>query len=68
VGSDGDWQITGALSLNVRAERSNGCNRVYTITVRCTDASGNSSNATVTVTVPHNQGNSQDSAESKAKK
>ena len=68
-GSSADWQITGALTLNVRAERSNGNERVYTITVRCTDASGNSSNGTVTVTVPHNQGGNSGSASSaKAKK
>jgi N-acetylneuraminic acid mutarotase len=66
-----DWEITGALTLNLRAEKNaGGCARVYTITVRCTDASGNSSTATVTVTVPHSQGNdsSEESAAKKAKK
>jgi len=67
--ASGDIQITGALTLNLRAERTNGNERVYTITVRCTDASGNSSNATVTVTVPHNQGsNSGGASAAKAKK
>jgi hypothetical protein len=48
-----DWEITGDLTLNVRAERSGqGTGRIYTITVECTDAAGNASSATVTVTVP----------------
>jgi sugar lactone lactonase YvrE len=53
-----DWGITGNLTVNLRAERSGtGSGRVYTITVRCTDASGNNSTTkTVAVTVPHDQG------------
>jgi N-acetylneuraminic acid mutarotase len=51
VGEQPDWEITGDLTLLVRAERANNQSRVYTITVRSTDASGNSSDATVTVTV-----------------
>jgi len=48
-----DWQITGELTLNLRAERSNkGDGRIYTITVECTDAAGNSSTSTVAVVVP----------------
>jgi len=40
----------------LRAERSGlGTYRVYTITVACTDASGNTSTGTVTVKVPHDQ-------------
>jgi len=51
-----DWEITGALSANLRAERSgNGNGREYTITVECTDDAGNSSADTVTVTVPHDK-------------
>ena len=51
-----DWVITGNLTVDLRAERSGtGSGRVYTITVRCTDASGNSSTKTVTVTVPHDR-------------
>jgi feruloyl esterase len=51
-----DYQITGKLSLNLRAERSgNGHGRVYTVGVVCMDASGNSSTNTVNITVPHNQ-------------
>jgi microsomal dipeptidase-like Zn-dependent dipeptidase len=53
----GDWQITGNLTLMLRADRDgNGSGRVYSITVQCTDASGNSSQKVVTVTVPHDQG------------
>jgi hypothetical protein len=48
-----DVQITGNLTLNLAATRNPaGGGRVYTITVRCTDASGNSSDSTVTVSVP----------------
>ncbi len=48
-----DWQITGPLTANVRAERSNqGDGRIYTITVECRDASGNAATGTTTVTVP----------------
>lgn len=48
-----DWVIIGDLTLELRAERSNkGDGRIYTITVECTDASGNQSTSTVTVTVP----------------
>jgi hypothetical protein len=51
-----DWEITGPLSVNLRAERSvSGIGRVYTITVRCTDAAGNSSTRVGTVSVPKNQ-------------
>jgi hypothetical protein len=49
-----DWIITGPLTVDLRAERSGtGAGRIYTITVQCTNHSGNSSTATVTVTVPH---------------
>ena len=48
-----DWEITGDLTLNVRAERAgSGTGRVYTITVACTDSSGNQSTSSLTVTVP----------------
>jgi serine protease len=50
-----DWVITGDVTLKLRAERSNkGTGRIYTITMVCTDAAGNSSTKTVTVTVPRN--------------
>jgi len=49
-----DWEITGDLTANLRAERSgNGSGRVYTIKVRCTDHAGNSSDRQVAVIVPH---------------
>ncbi len=52
-----DWEITGNLTVNLRAERAgSGSGRVYTITVGCNDASGNISTKTATVTVPHDQG------------
>jgi hypothetical protein len=51
-----DWQITGDLSLRLRAARwGQGKGRIYTITVRCIDASNNSSTRDVIVTVPHNR-------------
>ena len=50
-----DWVITGALTLDLRAERSgNGGGRVYTITVKCTDDFDNSTFKSVNVTVGHN--------------
>jgi hypothetical protein len=52
-----DWVITGPLSVQLRAERAgDGTGRVYTITVECADASGNTAKKTVTVSVPHDQG------------
>jgi hypothetical protein len=52
--SSPDWLITGGLSLDLRAERSGtGTGRIYTITVECTDYSGNTATANVDVTVPH---------------
>ena len=55
--TDADWEITSDLTVDLRAERSGtGTDRVYTITVECTDDSGNTSMETVDVTVPHDQG------------
>lgn len=52
-----DWEITGHLTLNLRAQRSGkGNGRIYTITVTCSDAAGNSTTGDVTVTVPHHRG------------
>lgn len=49
-----DWIVIDAHHVKLRAERSgNGKDRVYTITITCTDDAGNSSSQTVTVTVPH---------------
>ncbi len=48
-----DWEITGALTLNLRAERAgDGLGRVYTITVESRDRTGNASTRTVEVRVP----------------
>ena len=57
VDGDGDWVITGELTLGLRAERlGTGTGRTYTITVQCRDDSGNTSTKTIAVTVPHDQG------------
>ena len=49
---------TNCKSVQLRAERNGGGNgRVYTITFRVKDASGNSRTATAIVTVPKSQGN-----------
>jgi hypothetical protein len=51
-----DWEITGDLTVNLRAERSGtGSGRVYTVTVMCTDAYGNSSTGTINISVPHDK-------------
>jgi hypothetical protein len=55
-GSSSDWEITGNLTVNLRAERSGKGDRIYTITVQAMDASGNPSLRTVAVIVPHDQG------------
>jgi hypothetical protein len=50
-----DWQITGDLTVSLRAQRlGTGQGRVYSIDVECTDAAGNTSMSTVAVTVPKN--------------
>jgi probable HAF family extracellular repeat protein len=57
--SDGDSAaddaiVRGLLSLDLRAKRSGTTtDRVYTIGVACSDASGNRADASVTVAVPH---------------
>lgn len=51
-----DFEIVGDLAVKLRAERSGrGGGRTYTITVRCTDDSGNSAERTVDVTVAHDR-------------
>ena len=48
-----DWQVIDANHVRLRAERSaRGDGRVYTITIRSTDAAGGASTAQVIVTVP----------------
>jgi hypothetical protein len=62
TGNDGasaaDWQLTGPLTVNLRAERSgtakNG--RTYKVTLQCSDDAAMTSTKTVNVTVPHDQG------------
>jgi len=52
-----DWMVSGDLAVKLRAERSGiGSGRIYTITVGCADASGNSSSNMTVVTVPKDQG------------
>lgn len=46
-----DWIITGPLTVQLRAERSHGIDRTYTITVESVDDAGNASTATETVVV-----------------
>jgi hypothetical protein len=49
-----DYSIVDAHHVKLRADRlGNGTGRIYTITITCMDASGNTSNQDVTVTVPH---------------
>lgn len=49
-----DWEITGSLTVNLRAERAgSGTGRIYTVFVRCTDNAGNSSGTATQVMVPH---------------
>lgn len=50
-----DWEIVDNHHVRLRAERAGkGSSRIYTITVTCTDASGNVTTKSTTVTVPHN--------------
>jgi hypothetical protein len=46
-----DWEITGPLTVKLRSERSQGQDRIYTITVESVDDAGNASTATETVVV-----------------
>lgn len=51
-----DWEITGDLTVNLRAERSgNGNGRTYTILVEVADSAGNISTTQVEVNVPKNK-------------
>ena len=51
-----DWEITGPLTVNLRAERSGtGTGRIYTIRVEGRDAAGNTTVQTVSVSVPVNR-------------
>ena len=54
-----DWEVTGDLTLLLRAERAGPQNgRTYTITVESTDRGGNITTSRVLVKVPHDQSNS----------
>lgn len=54
---DTAWEITGPLSVDLRAQRYGWLTgRIYTISVTCTNSSQLSTTATVTVSVPHDQG------------
>jgi len=56
-GGSADWKLTGALGLNLRAERTGkGSGRTYTITVESADEAGNKTTSQVTVVVPHDNG------------
>lgn len=59
-GTSADWQIVGPLEVMLRSERTgNGGDRVYTIWIQSTDASGNASTPrAVTVTIAHDRGKS----------
>jgi hypothetical protein len=49
-------QSTGAVTLQLRAERSgNGPGRTYTITITATDLAGNMSTASLAIVAPHDQ-------------
>ena len=53
-GLDPDVQVTGSVTMLLRASRlGSGTGRIYMMTVRCTDASGNAATAQVFVRVPH---------------
>jgi hypothetical protein len=54
---DPDWNITGLLTLDLKADRlGNGTGRIYTITIECRDSAGNKATGTVIVKVPKSQG------------
>ena len=55
-GAGPDWEITGALTLSLRAEREGrGPGRTYAVTVECRDGAGNSARGMATVMVPHDR-------------
>ncbi len=52
-----DWEVIDAHHVRLRSERAGtGSGRIYTITITCTDAAGNSSSQQVTVRVPKSRG------------
>lgn len=54
--TDNDWVVVDDHTVQLRAERAGGgSGRIYTITITCVDAAGNSSSTSTTVTVPHSK-------------
>jgi hypothetical protein len=53
VDGDFDWRLTGALTLDLRAERDGGSDRIYTIEVEVVDGNSNATRGTCEVRVPH---------------
>jgi hypothetical protein len=51
-----DWEITGPLTVDLRAERAGNDDRKYTIVVEAIDASGNASQSSVEVKVTQSKG------------
>jgi len=52
---EADWQVTGDLTLSLRADRrSDGYGRMYSVGVQCADDAGNRVTQRATVTVPRN--------------
>jgi hypothetical protein len=55
--ASGDMVVVDNHHVRLRADRlASGKGRIYTITIKATDQSGNSAQRSVTVTVPHDQG------------
>jgi hypothetical protein len=55
--SNSDYAIVDAHHVKLSPNRSgSGNGRIYTISIACTDASGNPSTRTMPVSVPHDQG------------
>jgi hypothetical protein len=50
-----DWTITGPLTLDVQAVARKSADRTYSITVKCTDASGNASKSKTAIVVSRAQ-------------
>jgi uncharacterized lipoprotein YddW (UPF0748 family) len=56
-GNENDWGVIDSHRVRLRAERlGTGRDRIYTITITSTDASGNTTSQNVEVVVPHDQG------------
>lgn len=64
VNGSPDWEIVNNRHIRLRAERDGkGDGRIYTITVTCRDAAGNSTSRTTTVSVPHSMSSARASNE-----